>query len=349
MEPQGTNPRNQFAALGFAAIAVFLFAVFEHGLTGISGLATIDFYLGFRFVVTSALYFLLLVAMASVGEKKGRGYYFDPRAIRPILWGRALVTIWYLTALTIALAATGAQSGTYPLFLLHPLWQFGAHRLVSGKWPSMSGRMAAFALIIIGVVIYGANELRSAEITIHSPGLQVWVIAQLAALFAGAGFALSNELGARISTEGKSKCLKVPSSHDENRMSSLEVTAYTTYAGLWLMPVMLPIVMLSLNLLGLNTILSAPRVEVSASNVFLVLTIGCVIVALGTWLFAEAFRRATSSPQVAALDVLLLPVGVAFDLWSGKLSAGSAGFHWIILSMTLIMIGAGWSALGEKK
>lgn len=348
MEPH-PNIKSQVAALGLAAMAVVLFAVFEHALTGISSIATIDFYLAYRIVMTAGLYFLVLAIVARVQGQNGPGLCFDPRSIGLVFWGRALVTLWYLSMLTIGLALTEAQSATYPLFLLHPLWQIVAHRLLSGNWPSMSGRRIPFALVVLGVVAFAVTQGDHVGPGDASPrNVSLWGLAQAAALIAGIGFAFSNEIGARICASGRSRCLRGAYAAGHDEISGLEVTAYTTYAGLWLLPVMLPILIVGLDWLGLKSMLSTPLSIGNGGNALMVLTIGCVVIALGTWIFAEAFRRAIKTPQIAALDALILPLGAGLDLWSGKLLTSSAAFPGVMVSVLLIVVGVAWSSLREK-
>lgn len=340
--------KNQFAALCCAMFAVMLFAVFEHGLTKVEESGTIDFYMTYRVVATAAMFFLLL---GMVGRRSASGlapYCWNPLDLRPIIWVRAVVTLLYQAALTIALVTGGTQASAYPLFLLHPLWQILAHRIIYKRWPDLSGRLVSLGLILAGVVVYALNPVgtRSIDRPVQSGFLVA--LSYFAALAAGAGFALTNELASAICDSKRSDVLRQTRGAGE-KVSSLEVSAYTTYASLWLLPVMLPVIIFILQGYGLKSMWDEQLAMRLDSALFLELTVGCAIITAGTWLFTEAFKRATKGPQVAALDALILPIGIVLDVWSGKISVVSSAFVPMMASTILIVGGVFWSALQERR
>jgi hypothetical protein len=329
---------NQQAAYRFAVFAVVLFTVFEHGLTGINGLATIDFYLAFRAVVTSAFFIVLF----AVPRRESIPHpCLNPFALTQIVWARAAVTVAYLSALAIALAIGGTQASVYPLFLLHPLWQVMVHRLIAREWDITFGQVIGLAVVASGAVLYALSCG-----ALH--GTKLTALAQLAAFIAGAGFALSNELGSAITATPRSSVLCNERYMNTGNMSSLEASAYNTVASVWLLIPMLPLIWSVLKIFNLQTMWNIAPWAVDAHVIWLLIA-GCAIITGGTWLFAQAMKLAASKPPVAAVDALILPFGIGLDWYSGKLLTSSSVFLWMMVSTALIVCGVAWAAACEEQ
>jgi len=332
--------RSQFKALCLALLAVALFALFEHGLTRVNVVTSIDFYMAYRITVTAAMFFCVALFLVKGEARRHLALSLNPLLLGRLIWKRAVITLAYQAVLAFALASSGAQALTYPLFLLHPLWQVLAHRALRGQWPDLKGRSAGLALIVLGVAVFAIEH------GAMSDGSAL-IAAQLAALVAGAGFAWVNEYGAVITTMPRCQVLRGAPVCDR-KVSSLELSTYTTYVALWLMLLALPLITAGLRVAALPSLCDSAIRTALGGPVMAIMTLGCVIITGGTWLFAEAFKRATKGPQVAALDALILPLGLAFDLASGKLSVLQPGFAVLALSALLIVGGVTWSALKER-
>ncbi|CAD0261111.1 hypothetical protein F6476_01140 [Pseudomonas umsongensis] len=335
--------KNQSVAITCAVIAAFLFAYFESMLGDIATNIGIEAYIAFRLVFTSGVYFLILW-LFSLRRNSG-GLVFSPKNIDMILYVRGFITVIYLTCLAVAFYGGKSQALTYPFFFLHPIWQFFAARMINKKWPSIKRQAAPIALILIGALVFAVSHPKN-----HTEAQGWWqqffeaLPSYAPALLAGIGFAYTNEMSTRISERCNEYPYKFVGGVTIERMDGLRITAYTTYASILILPIMLPIMTIILKYLGMSTttlnLLQSEQLPSYVSD----LSLACLIVAVGTWAITEAFARAKHTTQIAALDGLLIPLAAGLDYLHGRLPTDDPNFVYMAGALFLILVGAVWSA-----
>ena len=112
-----------------------------------------------------------------------------------------------------------------------------------------------------------------------------------------------------------------------------------------MLPVALPVITIIVSSFGMSSLtLSTSQSEKLISHIG-ILSIACLIVALGTWSITEAFTRAKNTTQIAALDGLIVPLAAAIDYFYGRLPTDDPNFPFMAGALCLIVIGAVWSAI----
>lgn len=339
--------KSQAKANLYAVIAVFLFAYFESELGSIAKNVGIEAYIVFRLIFTGAFYFLVLWLFSL--RRKGERLVFSPLNIDTILYARGFFTIIYLACLAAAFYGEKSQALTYPFFFLHPIWQVFAARVLNKKWPPIKRQIVPVAVILMGVLVFAASNPK------YFSGTEVWwkqtldaAPSYVPAILAGMGFAYTNELSNNISEKCNEHPYKFVNGVKVERIDGLRITAYTTYASILILPVALPVVTVILSTFGVNSLtLSIFQSEKLISHMG-ILSLACLIVALGTWSITEAFTRAKHTTQIAALDGLIVPLAAAMDYFHGRLPTNDPNFPFMVGALCLIVVGAVWSAFIAK-
>lgn len=333
------SSKNQKLAVAFAVIAVSLFAFFESNLGDLVKTVSINEYIVYRLFFTCCLYFLILWLLAAI-KKESLTLSFDPRQIDGILFVRGFFTIFYWVGLAVAFAHTKSQALTYPFFFLHPLWQIVASRYYRKVWPPIKRQIAPITMILSGLIIFAVCNPDNIQVSLDGKKFLNALYSYFPALMAGAGFAYTNELSSEISRKCKHHPYKFMGNSTTEKMNSLRLTAYTIYAAILLLPVLLPAIIISLNHFEMNSSMEIFKSPQALGGHIKTLSIACLIVGLGTWAINEAFARAQQTTQIAALDGLIVPLGAAFDLWNGNLPIHHPNFIWMLGALVLITAGA---------
>lgn len=339
-----TKNKDQMTAIVLAVIAVTLFAFFESVLGSIVKKISLDGYIAYRIAFTCALYFVIILVF-SAKNKNHIPLYFAPKHIDNILFIRSLVTVFYWTCLAIAFVSAKSQALTYPFFFLHPVWQIVASRILANQWPPIKKQIAPIMLILIGVLAFALSNPASFR------GGSSWqqellesVPYYLPALLAGIGFAYTNELSNYISRNCNQYPFKFMGGMKVEKIDGLRITAYTTYASVLLLPILIPVMAILLDQLGIGSMMADFSNFATLSSHLRAVSAACLIVALGTWAITEAFARAKQTAQIAALDGLIVPIAAGFDYWHGILPIHHPNFIWMAAALALIVVGAIWSA-----
>ncbi|AXM98050.1 hypothetical protein ACU5P1_04920 [Pseudomonas plecoglossicida] len=336
--------KNQMLAVAFACTAVFLFAFFESKLGNLVKKISINEYIIYRLLFTCCLYFAILRLITTL-KKQSITLVFSPRNVDRILFVRGIVTVFYWACLAAAFANTKSQALTYPFFFLHPLWQIIAIRYHRKIWPPIKKQIAPITLIVSGVILFALFNPENIQVSFDKQKLLQALPSYLPALLAGIGFAYTNELSSDIAAKCKERPYKFMGNLIVEKMDGLRLTAYTTYAALLLLPVWLPVMLITMDSVEMNYSLAMFKTPDALGGHIQTLSIACLIVGFGTWAINEAFARAQQTTQIAALDGLIVPIAAGFDLWHGKLPIDHPNFIWMLGALALIMAGALWSAL----
>jgi len=270
-----------------ALLATIIFTFFEFILDGLIEKITIDVYLIGRFIFSYVIIIAFLLIAQQVKQSK-KNVFISPLKIDKPIWVRAMMTIFYILMITITFKKTSSQAIAYSFFVLHPIAQIGASRLLWGTWPPIKKQILPIIMIIAGVyifIIFNNNE------TSVKPSLQIKEkMPYLFAFIAGCGFAYTNEMSTYIKEKSKREIFKVTGVGCPSEISSLELTAYTISAAFYLTPLTAVIIILVLQYFGLQTSLDNICSYASLLNANLGILFGaCILVMLGTWVFAEAF------------------------------------------------------------
>ncbi|NBA98550.1 hypothetical protein [Pseudomonas sp. R5(2019)] len=335
--------KNQKIAITCAVIAVSLFAWFESMLGGIARSIGVEAYITFRLVFTGGLYFLALWLFSL--RKGSIRLVFSPLNIDMILYARGFFTIIYLVCLAVAFYAEKSQALTYPFFFLHPIWQILAARMINKRWPALKKQAAPIAVILIGVLVFAASNPKNYS------GTEDWwqqvldaAPSYVPALLAGMGFAYTNEVSSQISVRCNEHPFKFVGGVRVDRIDGLRITAYTTYASILMLPVALPVMAVILSSFGMSSLTLSIFQSGKLISHFGILSLACLIVALGTWSITEAFTRAKHTTQIAALDGLIVPLAATIDYFHGKLPTDNPSFPFMVGALCLIVVGTVWSA-----
>jgi len=324
--------QNQIKAIFLALIATVCFGIYEY----ILGIALQDIpvwlCLSYRYVFTGYIYFVFL---STTGENH---ISFSPRNIDGIIWLRAIFTISYMACLAISFAKAPSQAFVYPFFFLHPLWHEVIHRVLS-KEASENIRLQIVFFIIgfSGALLFLYFNLGVSLYKFPSELAKYWQVCA-GAFCGGIGFAWTNEISSSIQKKYQSKRYKFSGSDRSEKISSLRINAYTTYAAILLLPVAIPMLKWSLVEAGLEKV---NALTFSGSSWSLVLlSIGFTFVAAGSWLMTEAFKCSTSTAKTAAVDYVILPVAFALAFSSSKAEAAPCISKGLLLSIFIIVLGS---------
>ena len=326
------SPKNQTRSTLLAFLAVVCFGIYEcvlkHSVQGMS----IWLCLTYRFLFTGYIFFLLLYA---TGE---RDISFNPRNIDGIIWLRALITTSYMTSLAISFAHAPSQAFVYPLFFLHPLWHALFHRIRKKKFSDGIRMQMTFLIIsLAGSFMYLYFSLDT-PLSALLPKIMAYGQTFLGGLVGGIGFAASNELGNYIEESAKNGQLKFSGLTSIDNISSLRISAYTTYACILLLPICVPVIKWISYLMGIDNTEAIHLPD--SSSIFVSFSVGCTFVAGGSLLITKAFQCSVSTAKTAAIDYLILPVACVLDLTFGKKDAAPPVGTGLIFSIITIVIGA---------
>lgn len=346
-----------------AIFAAFLFTVFELILDEVQRYMSADIYMLTRISFTLLILYLLDLVI------RGFGYQTSPRhsqAIKKTSSYRALAGLSYLSLIALAFELSSSQSIVYAVFMMHPLLQPFAFRLVTGKWPWSTAKELAddalpIALILIAAVLFICYIFQTNTCG-DAPLKQLLCVANLAtdentasingstilacgsALLASFLFTAFNELGNKLTGPTMSR------GHGLTSFDALFVTTRSMANHLWIFAALVPACLFVADEKFLTSPVSGQRISGFLDvNVWGLILFGYAIVVLGGFVFTWAVKSARNSAHVGAMDVFIFPFGFAFDLVLGKAHSTVLGYAALGLGMLLLFYGTYLLATKAKK